>query len=76
VGENKIAAIGVKFSSGWITSHGFALNVKTDLSWFDRITPCGIKEFGITSLSRELSREVSLAEVEDKIVGRFLQTFR
>ena len=75
-GENKIAAIGVKFSSGWITSHGFALNVKTDLSWFNRITPCGIKEFGITSLSRELSREVSLAEVEEKIVERFLQTFR
>jgi len=66
----------VKFSSGWITSHGFALNVKTDLSWFNRITPCGIKEFGITSLSWELSREVSLAEVEDQIVERFLQTFR
>jgi lipoyl(octanoyl) transferase len=76
VGENKIAAIGVKFSSGWITSHGFALNVKTDLSWFDRITPCGIKEFGVTSLSRELSREVSLAEVEDKIVDHFRRTFR
>jgi lipoyl(octanoyl) transferase len=76
VGENKIAAIGVKFSSGWITSHGFALNVKTDLRWFDRITPCGIKEFGVTSLSRELSREVSLAEVQDKIVDRFLRTFR
>ena len=76
VGENKIAAIGVKFSSGWITSHGFALNVKTDLTWFDRITPCGIKEFGITSLSRELGREVSLAEVEDKIVDHFLRTFR
>jgi len=76
VGENKIAAIGVKFSSGWITSHGFALNVKTDLSWFGRITPCGIKEFGITSLSRELSREVTLADVEEKIVDRFLQSFR
>jgi lipoyl(octanoyl) transferase len=76
VGENKIAAIGVKFSSGWITSHGFALNVKTDLSWFDRITPCGIKKFGVTSLSRELDRDVSLAEVEAKIIDRFLQTFR
>jgi lipoyl(octanoyl) transferase len=52
VGDEKIAAIGVKFSSGWVASHGFALNVNTDLSWFDRITPCGIREFGVTSLRR------------------------
>src|SRR5215204_2213864 len=75
VGDRKIAAIGVKFSSGWISSHGFALNVKTDLSWFDRITPCGIKEFGVTSLSREIGAEILLPEVEEKVVARFREIF-
>jgi lipoyl(octanoyl) transferase len=75
VGKKKIAAIGVKFSSGWIASHGFALNVKTDLSWFDRITPCGIRKFGVTSLARELGGEVSLDDVEEKIVAHFLRAF-
>jgi lipoyl(octanoyl) transferase len=75
VEDKKICAIGVKFSSGWITSHGFALNVSTDLSWFERITPCGIREFGVTGLERELGRAVSLAEVEEKIVHRFTRRF-
>ena len=75
VGEEKIAAIGVKFSSGWIASHGFALNVNTDLSWFDRITPCGIEEFGVTSLQKKIGREIPLAEVEKKVEAHFRRLF-
>jgi lipoyl(octanoyl) transferase len=75
IGNDKIAAIGVKFSSGRITSHGFALNVKTDLTWFDRVTPCGIRNHGVTSLQGELDAEVSLLEVEEKVVGRFRELF-
>ena len=75
VGEKKVAAIGVKFSTGWISSHGFALNVSTDLSWFDRITPCGIREFGVTSLEEELGYKVPMDEVQNKVVESFVRSF-
>ena len=60
--ERKIAAIGVRVAQG-ATMHGFALNCDPDLTWFDRIVPCGISDAGVTSLSAELGRDVTVAEV-------------
>jgi lipoyl(octanoyl) transferase len=60
--ERKVAAIGVRVAQG-VTLHGFALNCDPDMSWFDRIVPCGITDAGVTSLSLELGREVTVAEV-------------
>jgi lipoyl(octanoyl) transferase len=60
--DRKIAAIGIRVARG-VTQHGFALNCDCDLSAYDRIVPCGIRDAGVTSLSTELSRDVTVAEV-------------
>ncbi len=74
VGDNKIAAIGVKISR-WITMHGFAFNVNSDLSYFDRIIPCGIFHKGVTSLQQVLNREVDMSEVIPSLFKNFGKVF-
>jgi lipoyl(octanoyl) transferase len=70
----KICALGVK-TSRWVTMHGFALNVNTDLKYFDHIVPCGIKDKDVTSLSRELGYALELDEVAEKIKNNIVALF-
>jgi lipoyl(octanoyl) transferase len=74
VGDQKLAAIGVRISR-WVTSHGFALNVSTDLSHFGLIVPCGIADKGVTSMQRILGRPVPMAEVAAAVETRFKCVF-
>jgi lipoyl(octanoyl) transferase len=71
----KIAAIGVRVSSGWITSHGFALNVDPDLRFFDTIVPCGIAEASVTSLARLTGRAPDAATVRAVVARAVAETF-
>jgi lipoyl(octanoyl) transferase len=74
VGAEKIGAIGIRISR-WITSHGFAFNVRTELDHFKLIVPCGISDRGVTSLERVTGRTIALDDVEDALVRRFSEVF-
>lgn len=71
----KICAMGVK-ASRWVTMHGFALNVNTDLTYFDYIIPCGIQGKAVTSLQKELGKAVPMEEVKSKLIAHFLTLFK
>ena len=70
----KICAMGVK-ASRWVTMHGFAFNVNTDMKYFDYIIPCGIKGKQVTSLEQELGQKVNIEDVKDKIKKHFSEVF-
>jgi lipoyl(octanoyl) transferase len=72
--ERKICAMGIRCSR-WITMHGFAFNVNTDLSYFDYIIPCGIQNKQVTSLQKELGRSLNMSEVKERVKRNFEKVF-
>ena len=72
VQDRKIAAIGIRVAQG-VTMHGFALNCNNDLSWFDRIVPCGITDAGVTTLSSELKTEIAVSDVRASAIANLIR---
>ena len=75
LGPEKICAIGVKVTR-WITMHGFALNVNSNLDFFNNIIPCGITDKGVTSVQKILGKEIPLPTVEERIIASFEEVFQ
>ena len=75
VGDEKIAALGVRVTR-WITMHGFSLNVTPDLTYYSGIIPCGIFEYGVTSMARLLTDEVTVDSVKQVLIEKFMNQFR
>ncbi len=73
--ERKIAAIGIRVSRG-VTMHGFSLNANVDLDWYDRFIPCGISDAGVTTLSVELGRDVTVAEAGEAVAPHLIELLR
>jgi len=73
--ERKVAAIGIRVSRG-VTMHGFSLNANVDLDWYDRFIPCGISDAGVTTLSAELGRDVTVAEAADAVAPHLVELLR
>lgn len=73
--ERKIAAIGIRVSRG-VTMHGFSLNADVDLSWYDRFVPCGIADAGVTTLSDELGRDVTVSEAAEVVAPHLIDLLR
>ena len=75
VGDEKIAALGVRVTR-WITMHGFALNVTPDLTYYSGIIPCGIFEYGVTSMAKQLTIEVEVDSVKQVLIQKFKNQFQ
>lgn len=75
INDEKIAALGVRISR-WVTMHGFALNVNTDLHYYDGIIPCGIFEYGLTSMQKILGEELEMDEVKQILIQQFENVFK
>ncbi len=75
VGDEKVCAIGVKIDAAGVTSHGFALNVSPDLTYFAHIIPCGLADKGVTSISQLQGRPVSMQRIERVLIERLTRTF-